>query len=66
MDLTQDSDPKNKKAQKKIKKTRGVGLKDIDDIALYFEPPFRGKEEVSVLFDWKNLLLPVQKLIYWL
>ncbi|PLW16375.1 hypothetical protein PCASD_24225 [Puccinia coronata f. sp. avenae] len=47
MDLTQDSDPKNKKAQKKIKKTRGVGLKDIDDIALYFEPPFRGKEETS-------------------
>ncbi|PLW05282.1 hypothetical protein PCANC_28129 [Puccinia coronata f. sp. avenae] len=45
MDLTQDADPKNKKAQKKIKKTPGVGLKEIDNIALYFEPPFRGKEE---------------------
>jgi hypothetical protein len=60
MDLTQDSDPENKKAQNKIKKTQGVGLKDVDGIALYFEPPFRGKDEVSFLFDWKNLLLPVQ------
>jgi hypothetical protein len=57
--LTQDSDPKNKKAQKKPKKTQGAGLKYVDNIVLYFEPPFQGKDEVSVPFDRKHLLLPV-------
>ncbi|PLW10238.1 hypothetical protein PCASD_06265 [Puccinia coronata f. sp. avenae] len=47
MDFTQDSDVENSKATKIPKKTRGAVLKDVNDIGLYFEPPFQGKGETS-------------------
>jgi hypothetical protein len=57
MDFTQDSDAENSKATKIPKKTRGAVLKDVNDIRLYFEPPFQGKGEVMIPFHQSSSLI---------